>query len=282
MPMRSRARSSTPFAASQRREAEHAVERRQTRRARGGRRARAGPRCRSSCGSSRRRLLEALAELPEVVELAVVRDVRRAIGRGHRLRAALDVEDGQAPVAEGDVPVPAPARPSPFAVGPRLAMRASIERQGVGAGRSLDEPCDAAHVSVRRPASRRPPPASPRRSPRGPPPSTRPCRATRSYVRMMSSATIPVARSCTPTRAAMAERRRAGCGGPTRRRAPSPTGRPRRWPRDDHQEEAEAAENVDGLRLVAAQEDDRRRDRARPSSSGVGRTWTSRRGAGGG
>ena len=89
------------------------------------------------------------AQFGEIVDLAIIGDGQRAIGAGHRLRAAGDIDDRQTPMAQ-----PHPRR-GPHARSVGAAMRLRIGHRGdagridrLGCG-GIEDPGDAAHQLVR-------------------------------------------------------------------------------------------------------------------------------------
>ena len=88
-------------------------------------------------------LLEVLAQLPVVVDLAVADHPDRAVGVQERLPAAFEVDDGQAPVPEDR----AVGAVLPFAVRAAMAQRMQHARHGRLLGAvALDDARDAAHA----------------------------------------------------------------------------------------------------------------------------------------
>ena len=100
------------------------------------------------------RVVETPAQVAVVQDLAVEREVAGAIGRGHGLTGAGQVDDRQAPMAEADRPV------APVALGIRATMHEAGRHgaQQVGVDVAAVEPAnsdDPAHGQQRSMKSRR-------------------------------------------------------------------------------------------------------------------------------
>src|SRR5258708_40044817 len=81
----------------------------------------------------------------KVVKLTVVDDLRGRFGRGHWLRAAGDVENGQPTMTERDEPFAKPAHPRPLPIGPAMDDSSQHRRELLGSRRALHATDETAH-----------------------------------------------------------------------------------------------------------------------------------------
>src|SRR5260370_17414626 len=86
-------------------------------------------------------------KIGKVVKLTVVDDLRGRFGRGHWLRAAGDVENGQPTMTERDEPFAKPAHPRPLPIGPAMDDSSQHRRELLGSRRALHQTDETGHGS---------------------------------------------------------------------------------------------------------------------------------------